>query len=73
MTRKAFLEGLRGGPPPAPRPINLANPGNAHLTACTCTHAPDEHDHLAGCIALVEPLDGGREEFCLCTKYQVAP
>lgn len=80
MTRKAFLEGLHGGPPPAPRPINLAHPGNAHFTACVCGHAPEDHDQQAGCIVLVEVEDGWTggaqslgEDFCPCTAYEVAP
>jgi hypothetical protein len=71
MTKKAFLQGLRGGPPPH-RPISLAHPGNAHLTACACGHAPDEHAPLAGCIALVASVLGGDEDtFCDCLQYEV--
>lgn len=80
MTRKAFLEGLHGGPPPAPRPVNVAAPGNTHLLLCECGHGPADHDPQAGCIKLV-PVDddwtGGDqslgEDFCSCTAYEVAP
>lgn len=79
MTRKAFLEGLRGGPPPH-RPINVAAPGNAHLLLCECGHGPDQHDQQAGCIELVEVEDGYTggtqslgQDFCPCTAYEVAP
>lgn len=80
MTRKAFLEGLAGGSPFTSRSINLAHLGNAHFTACVCEHGPDDHDPQAGCVALVEVEDGWTggtqslgEDFCPCTKYEVAP
>ncbi len=70
MTRKAFLEGLRGGPPLV-HTVSVTSPGNLHLIACICGHEPDEHDQQAGCIALA--VDDGIEDFCPCTRYQVQP
>ena len=80
MTKKAFLEGLRGGDVRTASPVNVAAPGNAHLLACVCTHGPEDHDQQAGCIALVDVDDkwtGGDkslgQDFCPCTAYEVAP
>lgn len=53
--------------------IGIGFTGSHALTACVCGDAPNDHVPGAGCIALVVRLADGREDFCPCMKYEVAP